>query len=88
MCFCFLIFKVGVCIFVFLLVRSVCGFSYSSSSGWCLDFRLSACKASVCIFVFLLVRLMSAFSSSYLSGWFVDFRVPTCKVGVCQDYSL
>ena len=45
--------KVGVCIFVFLLVRSVCVFSSFS-------------KVGVCIFVFLFVRPVCGFSFSYL----------------------
>ena len=69
--------KIGVWIFVFLLVRPVCGFSLSHLQGQCVHFRLRTskvgvyfrfptCKADVWIFVFLLARSVCGFSCSYL----------------------
>ena len=58
--------KAGVWIFVFLFVRSVCGFSSSYLSGRFVDFCVLTCKVGVWISVFLLVRLVCGFWSSYL----------------------
>ena len=58
--------KTAVCIFLFLLAKPVCVFSFSYLSGQCVDFRFPTCKVRVWIFVFLLVRSVCGFSFSYL----------------------